>query len=243
MRLTRALVPLALAGALLAGCGDSNQDSEGSGTPTTAPASNGVADLTPDEIVDKAAAALDAAKSYRMQGDINDEGQTMTLDFKVAGEDVLGSISMQGAKVELLSAAGQFYIRPDAAFWKQNAGDGAENIAKLMAGRWAKLSPKDEDFKGFFQLADPHQLLKPDGTLTKGQTKDVNGVSAIGLVDGSADGGTLYVATTGEPYPLLLEGPKGEGQISFSDFGATFADVKAPAPNEVVDLDKLLQGG
>jgi hypothetical protein len=240
MRFTRALVPLALAGALLAGCGDKADDGSAASAPTSAaPSENGVAALDPDKIVNKAAAALADAKSFSVKGDISTEGQQIGLDVKVAGEDVLGSITLGGATVELLRVAGEMYIRPDAEFWKQNGGAAGETMAKLLGDRWAKLSTKDVDFAGFFQITDAAEMLKPDGKVTKGETKTVNGVNAIGLVDSGSDGGTLYVATTGEPYPLMLEGPKNQGQITFGDFGETFDGIEAPASADVVDLDKL----
>jgi hypothetical protein len=240
MRFTRALVPLALAGVLLAGCGGGADDGGTPGASTSsAPAENGVAALEPKAIVDKAVAALGTAKSYSLKGDITTEGQKFGLDIKVSGDDVLGAMTIGEGKVELLRVAGQMYIRPDETFWKQNAGDAGGTMVQLMGDRWAKLSGKDADFKAFFQVAEPAELLKPDGALTKGGTKTVNGVNAIGVVEAGSDGGTLHVATTGEPYPLVLEGPAGEGQLTFGDFGTTFDDIKAPTAAEVIDLDKL----
>jgi hypothetical protein len=239
MRLTRALVPLALAGALLAGCGEGADDG---GTPgdapvSSAPADNGVATLEPKAIVDKAVAALGDAKSYSLKGDLNTEGQKIGLDVKVAGDDVLGNASFNGAKVELLRVAGQAYIRADEKFWQQMAVARGTTV-RSVGDRWAKLS-KDSGFEEFFQVTEPAELLKPDGTLTKGGTKTVNGVKAVSVVDTGRDGGTLYVAATGAPYPLLLKGSAGQGQVTFGDFGRTF-DIKAPAEADVVDLDKLM---
>jgi hypothetical protein len=241
MRLTRALVPLVLAGAVLAGCGGTDDGGGPGGAPTSsAPADNGVAAMAAPAILDKAVATLDAAKSFSLKGDIADDGQKIALDIKVSGEDILGSMTINGATVELLRVGGEMLIRPDEKFWTQNAGaDAGATMTQLMGDRWARLSSKNAEFEDFFQIAEPAELLKPEGTVTKSGTKTVNGVEAIGLVDGSSDGGTLYVATTGEPYPLLLQGPAGEGELAFGDFGATFDDIKAPAAADVVDLDKL----
>ncbi len=247
MRFTRALMPLALAGVLLAGCG--NQDggggTDGGGTPGGAPASaaptdNGVAALDPKAIVDKAVGALGSAKSFTLKGDITTDSQKIGLDVKVSGSDVLGTMTLDGARVELLRVGGQMFIRPDEKFWTQTVGDAGATMVQLMGDKWAKLSSKDADFQEFFQIAEPAELLKPEGTLSKGATKTVNGVEAIGIVEAGADGGTLYVATTGEPYPVLVEGPAGQGQLAFGDFGATFDDIKAPAAADVIDLDKLM---
>jgi hypothetical protein len=240
MRLTRALVPLALAGVLLAGCGGGADEG---GTPGDAPASlasaeNGVAALEPKAIVDKAVAALDSAKSYSVKGEIASAGQKIGLDVKVVGDDVSGSASVNGVQVELLRVAGQAYLRGEEKFWQQLASARGAT-AQSVGDRWAKLSGKDSGFEEFFQIAEPAELLKPDGTLTKGGTKAVNGVKAASVVDTGPDGGTLYVATTGEPYPLLLEGAAGQGQVTFGDFGRRF-DIKAPAAADVIDLDELM---
>jgi hypothetical protein len=237
MRIRYALVPLALAGALLAGCGG-----DGGAAPkpkSTAPTANGVSALSPTEILDKATAALESAKSYRIKGDIDSDGQKLSLDFKISGKNLLGSITSEGATIELLSIGGQNYIRPDEAFWKANAGDAGATMAQLMGDKWARLSTTDKNFTQLFKITDPSELLKPKGQLSKGETKQVTGGNAVAVIESGADGGTLWVATTGQPYPLMLEGPKNKGQLTFSDFGASFSDVVGPADTDVIDLDKL----
>ncbi|HEY2947710.1 MAG TPA: hypothetical protein VGJ53_04810 [Micromonosporaceae bacterium] len=243
MRITRALMPLALAGVVLAGCGgDGNRPSATTTTKSPAPTDNGVSALAPNEIVQKSIAALEGAKSYQMKGDIYSDGQQMYLHFKVSGKDLIGVIASQGTKVELLSVGGQNFVRPDEAFWKANAGDAGATIAKLLGSRWAKLSATDKDFRTLFKIIEPSELLKPTGRLTKATTKQVPGGTAIGVVQSGADGGTLWVATIGEPYPLFLEGSGGKGHITFTSFGGSFPDIALPAASEVVDLDKLKSG-
>ncbi|MEK8110175.1 hypothetical protein NKG94_49395 [Micromonospora sp. M12] len=75
--------------------------------------------------------------------------------------------------------------------------------------------------------------------MTKGEAREIDGVKTVGLVDGDKDG-TLFIATTGEPYPVRMEGgADSPGQITFSDFGATFDELKAPPANQVIDFDQL----
>jgi hypothetical protein len=64
MRAMRALVPLALATILLTCCGKDGARPEATPTPTD----NGVSVLTADQILERATAALKAAKSFRMGG-------------------------------------------------------------------------------------------------------------------------------------------------------------------------------
>ncbi|MFC8297261.1 hypothetical protein [Micromonospora orduensis] len=225
-----------VAAALLAGCGGGG---DGAQPESTAPADNGVAALAPNEALQRATTAVKNAKSYHLVGDIDNDGQKMTLDLKVAGSDLGGQVSTGEGTVEVLSVAGQQYIRPDEKFWAKNAGaQASDEMVKLMGDKWAKVSKKD-DLAQLFNIANIDELLKPDGTMTKGDAKEIDGVKTIGLVDGDKSG-TLYVATTGEPYPIRLEGGQdATGQITFSEFGATFDDVKAPPADQVVDFDQL----
>jgi hypothetical protein len=54
----------------------------------------------------------------------------------------------------------------------------------------------------------------------------------------SSDGGTLYVATTGEPYPIEITQASGNstGTVHFDEWNET-VDVKAPT--NAVDVSKL----
>jgi hypothetical protein len=238
----RVALTFAVATMLLAGCQGANNRQPASAGPTSVgPTENGVSGLSANEVLDRSKTALKQAKSYRLKGDHSADGVPLNADFRISGSDLAGRLTMKGANLELLSIAGQRYMRPDEKFMAISVGaDKAKAMAKLLADRWILVAADDKDMSEMFGLLDIDKLLKPDGPLTKGEATDINGVKAIGLVDGSADGDTLYVATTGEPYPLrLVDGKKPEGsQINFSDFGATF-DLKAPSESQVVDLEEL----
>ncbi len=68
----------------------------------------------------------------------------------------------------------------------------------------------------------------------------IAGTRAIALVSAGADGGKLYVATTGKPYPLQIipTDPKESGQVTFSDFGKQVT-VSPPPADLVIDVSKL----
>ena len=236
--------------ALLGGCG--SKDDGNAATPAapgattvsaapSTPAGNGVDALTGPEILAKAKAALTSAKSFHVAGAMTDKGEKMSLDFRVAGKEVYGTMNMEGAKVQLLSVDGQQFMKPDKAFWTLTAGkkEGAA-AAEVIGDRWVKVDKKDASFASLFTLTDVSKLLDADGKVTKGDAKDVNGTPAIGLHDGPKDEGTLYVATVGEPYPLQLAGPTpADGALNFSEFGETFPQIKKPAAADVFDMAKL----
>src|SRR5262245_41620594 len=115
MRAARYLIPLAIVAALVAGC-----DSKGNGgtvTPTT-PAvlsDNGIAAMSEQQIIEKALAALKAAKSVHIKGDIKTDDGVISLDLTLTDKkDGTGSMSMAGQKVELTKIGTDIYMKADA---------------------------------------------------------------------------------------------------------------------------------
>lgn len=233
MRLARFVVPAALAGALLAGC------SPKAATPSTSPSvAQGISALSAKEIVEKSSAALKKAGSYRMKGDVVNEGDKMAMDVKVQGSDILALISMgdQGS-ITLLVVGGATYFQADATFWNKTAGVDAKTYNSMFKDKWVKSKAGDTDLKEFTDLTDADKFLDSEGaeSLTKGENTTINGKAAVTLKDSGSDGGTFYVAAEGEPYPLRLDNGA-DGTIDFSDFGAKFDDIKAPAADKVISL-------
>ncbi|MCM0676048.1 hypothetical protein NCC78_15310 [Micromonospora phytophila] len=237
MSIRRTVITLAAAAVLLAGCAG-----RGSGESVwQAPADNGVAALEPAQILERSKTALKGAKSYRIKGDVIADGKRMGLDLRISGDDVAGNISMDDASVELLSVGGKQYMRPDEKFWEQNVGaEAAEQMTKLMGDRWSVVPERNKDFADLFGVTNLDNLFEADGTVVKGETKDIGGAQAVALIDEGGKGGTLWVATIGEPYPVRVESKEtGQGQITLNDFGTTFPQLKAPTEDQVVDLEKF----
>ncbi|WP_030435835.1 hypothetical protein [Actinoplanes subtropicus] len=247
-------IALLTLGGALAGCKGSGSDTAAAPTPTqvttsdaaaapeasaspAAPPENGVAKLTATEIVAKAKAALKSAKSFRAVGAGTDGGQKMTIDMEVSGTDALGKLTIgQGATVQLLSVGGKHYMKPNEAFWVKVAGApaaDAKKFANLVGDRWVIVSAKNADMKQLFNLVNIDEMVKLDGKLSKGTAKQIDSYQTIGVK--SSGGDTLYVATTGKPYPI--EEVEKDGKTTFSDFGTAFTDLKKPAAAEVVDLN------
>jgi len=239
----------ATAALLLTGCQSSSNNDGGGGVSTAAPpsvtpstaADNGVAALPADQILRRAQTAVKGATSYRINGDMKSAGQRATIEFQIRGSDLSGSLAMGAAKAELLEVGGRQYVRPNEQFWSM-IGDPrkAKELTRSVGAKWAKVPAGDKDLSGLFGAASIVELLNNVGKVTKGPAKEIDGVPAIGLVDNGPEGGTLYVATVGEPYPLRLEAQVlTDGHISFTDFGARFPALKAPADAEVVDYGQL----
>jgi hypothetical protein len=189
------------------------------------PASNGVAALEPDAILEKAKAALTEAKSFRVKGIVRDENQSFRIDFKIRGADLLGAMTMGKAKIEVLRVGKQQFIRPDQAFWKMSTGSAkqAETIMTVLNGRWVKVSAKDKNFTELFSVTDVDKLLDPDGKVVKGEIQTIDGKQAIALKDSGRSparcssrpkGNRTRCASTAPPRPTAASGSATSGQRS-----------------------------
>ncbi len=221
------LLALALIAIALAGCGGSSSG-------------NGVADKTPAEIVTAAKVAADAASTVHVAGSIV-SGAPITLDMElVAGKGGRGQLSENGLSFELIQLDGTVYIKGSPAFYKKIGGTAA---AQLLQGKWLKAPAKSSDFASLTQLTDLRQLvdttLANHGKLAKGGITTVNGQKAVGITDASK-GGTLYIATTGEPFPIEItkDGASG-GKITFDRWNKP---VTLTAPANAIDVAQLQSG-
>lgn len=199
---------------------------------------NGVADKSAEEILTAAQEAARAATAVRVQGDLEEIRLDLAL---VRGEGATGSMAQGDMEFELTVIGDDVYLKGSEQFYEQIGGRAA---VTLLSGKWLQVPTTDEDFGSIAQIADMERLLNealdPDADrLTKGEVEEVGGQSAIGI---TADDGTLFVATEGEPFPLELRGDETRpGSISFSDWNEP-AELTAPDPDEVVDIGELQRG-
>jgi hypothetical protein len=228
----RGIVALAVLGALLAlaGCGGAK------------PSGNGVAAKSPAAILQAAKAAAAQAQSVHVVGTIDAAGKPISLDMELlAGKGGKGKISEDGFTLQLVQTAGAVYINGSAAFYRHVAGSTA---AQLLQGRWLKAPADSGELASLASLTDLARLvntaLAGHGSLSKGATSEIEGQPAIALEDASK-GGTLYVATSGRPYPLEIA-------KSGSETGKVILDrwdqpVQLAAPAGAIEVSKLQGAG
>lgn len=215
--------------ATLAGCGDSSSSG------------NGVASKSPIEIISAAKTAADSANSVHVAGSIVNAGTTIALDMELLrGTGGRGRLSQDGLSFELIEVGGSVYIKGSPAFYSHFAGGAA---AQLLQGKWLKAPANTGSFATLGSLTDLRKLLdstlSSHGTLAKGSTSTIEGQEAVGVKDLSR-GGTLYVATTGKPFPLqITKSGSGGGKVTFSHWNAP---VTVTAPANAVDLGQLESG-
>ena len=219
---------LLFAAAVLGGCGSSSSG-------------NGVAAKAPAEIVAASKLAADAANSVHVSGTIVSGRAPITLDLDLlAGKGGRGRLSESGLSFELIQAGGTVYIKGSPAFYSHVGGAAA---AQLLRGKWLKAPSTNRNFLSLGSLTDLRQLvdttLAGHGALAKGATTTVGGQSALAITD-TGKGGTLYVATTGKPYPIeVTKAGASGGKITFDRWNES---VSLAAPSNAIDLAQLQAG-
>jgi hypothetical protein len=238
MRARLVLVPLVLAAALLTGC--TTTKATPGPAPTTAKPDNGVAALSADEILSKAKTALSAASSFRIKGDMTEsDGTKTTVDLTVAKNgDGKGTFATSGLSFEIIKVGTDVYVKASEDFWKTFIPEKQQAAALLLLkGRYVKADATQAQFSSFGTVFDVNEMLKPEGTFTKGDVSTVNGTEVIALID-SKNNDKLYIATHGDPYPVRMESGPSSG-ADFSDINGT-ADIKAPSADQILDLKSLM---
>jgi hypothetical protein len=215
------------------------------GRAAAAPADNGISGKSPDQILASAITAGEHARSVHIVGNVIDGGQHIGIDAHFAGTRVDGRIRQSGVAFNLVVVGSKAYVKAGTAFWTKVGGTGGAAAAKLFANKWVEGSTKKG---GIFAGLTSSFSLKPllesfrsgHGKLeTTGATK-IHGQPAIGLRD-TTQGGTLYIATTGQPYPLSIQqSGRNSGLVEFEDWNAPLT-IKVPP--KFIDGDALAKLG
>jgi hypothetical protein len=207
------------------------------GSSSSGGSSNGIASKSPDQIVAAATNAVSSASSVHVSGAVPSSGQQISLDLSlVNGKGGKGSMSEGGLSFQIVVVGPEVYINGSSSFWSKFGGSAA---AQLLSGKWLK-APASGQLGSLATLTNTHklfnQLLASHGTLAKGKATKVQGQPAIGVTD-TTNGGTLYVATSGKPYPIeIVKTGSSAGHLSFDSFNQP---VSLTAPAKAIDISQL----
>jgi hypothetical protein len=225
----RRLAPVLVAAVVtlgLVGCGSSSGGS-----------SNGVASKSPDQIVSEATNAVAGVSTVHVAGTVLSGGQHVTLDLSlVNGKGGKGSMSQNGLGFQIVAVGQEVYINGSSGFWRTFGGAAA---AQLLSGKWLK-APASGQLSSLATLTNVEklfdQLLSSHGKLSKGKTTTVRGQPAVTVTD-TTNGGTLYVATIGKPYPLqIVKSGSDGGHLVFDRFNQP---VSLTPPAHAVDISQF----
>jgi hypothetical protein len=184
--------------------------------------------------------------SVKVSGAITNDGDETQIDIQTnADGDCTGTVGVQGGTTQLLGVGGDVWFKPDEAFWRENAGDTADQIIAAVGDKWVVVPTGEEGFDQFCDVDDlMDNILKDDddkSTYTKGDTSDVDGDKAVAVDDKDSKGtSTGYVLVDDPHYLVKIEKTEGDdtGTVTFSEFNKDF-DVEVPADDEIVDLSTL----
>jgi hypothetical protein len=213
-----------LAAGVLTGCGGSSS-------------ANSVASKSPDQIVTAASDAVNHASSVHVAGSIVSSGVPLSLDLNlVSGKGGRGEMSESGLVFRIVDVGQTVYIQGTPAFWQHFGGAAA---ARVLSGRWLK-APATGQFASIADLTNMQalmsELLGSHGFLSKRGVTTLQGHRVVAVSD-ETRGGTLYIAATGQPYPIEIKKQgSGGGQIVFDRFNQ---QVSLTAPTNTIDLSQL----
>ena len=141
----RVLATFPLALLTLAACGDSGEEPE-EARPS--------AESSLDQISEDAETAMREAGSFRVTGTDTRDGDRLSVDLRISGEECRGTIGIAGeGSFRLIHVGGVSYFKADEEFWTSQAGDRASARAamEMIGDRWAFDST---DPNGFGELCD-----------------------------------------------------------------------------------------
>jgi hypothetical protein len=229
MRALRTTICALLGASTVAACGVSGDSGDGAG--------NGEASKAPNTIVRDANNAIAHASAVHVAGSISNNGVPLTLDLQlVSGKGGAGQLSEAGLSFRVIAVGQSVYIQGTPAFWRHFAGPA---VARALDGRWLK-APAAGQFAPIVSLTNMQQLfsrvLLSHGVLRKDGTTTINGRRVVAVRD-STEGGTLYVAATGPPYPVeVIKRGAGGGRIIFDRINEP---VTLSAPAHARDLSQF----
>ncbi len=218
-----------------AGCGGG-----GGGGGTSATQSSALASKPASAVVAEAVKAAEAASWVHVSGQIHSSGKQVGVDLSIAkGKGGVGTVTLDGAKVDLVLIGKNVYLRASSAFWKQYAGN-AGAFAQLFADKWLKVPANNAQLGSLTGSANAKQLFKSlttnPGTLENQGETTYKGQSVVAIHDATKNG-TLYVSATGTPYPVAFvkTGPSA-GALTFDSWNQP---VTLTAPKGALDFSQL----
>lgn len=235
--------------ATAAGCSGSDSGTDQSASPTVSQSAsasptgpvepvgkpNGVETLEPQQILDRANKAALSARSVRIVGS-SPQASLDPVATKGASE---GTRSAGDTTLKTRAVDGVIYIKADEAYWTEAFN---KKKAKKIGDKWVAGELSNPKLASFKQTSTLRPLVKQFLQLDESaQVGDVGAAQNQPAVPITASIGTLWVATTGKPYPLLLTSSPDQpeaSQIDFTDWDKNVV-IKAPPKKQTISLADL----
>jgi hypothetical protein len=200
---------------------------------------NGVAAKSASEILQATRTAAQGASSVHVVTNSKiAHGESLALDASLAKEQGGAKVSYLGTSLEVIRSANSVYVKGNKVF---AARLGAALGVKIPADTWLTSTVKGPlaQTAAFTKITTELPLiLSGTGKVTKGTSTKINGQPTITIKQQhKLYTGTLYVATTGQPYPLKLTKTGEEtGEVTFTNWNDP---VTVTAPAHAVNITQL----
>ena len=196
---------------------------------------NDVQDLGPKRILAQATKAAMSARSVRIIG----ESPSASLDLVVTKDSSDGKRTAGDTTLKTRVVDGVIYIKADEAYWTEAFN---KKKAKKIGDKWVAGELSNPKLKSFKQTSTMKplltQFLRLDESAQVGEVGVAQGQPAVPL---TASIGTLWVATTGTPYPLQLNSSPDQPEVSevtFTEWNKKVV-IKAPPKKQTISLADL----
>jgi hypothetical protein len=217
-------VPLAvvLAVLALAGCGS---------------AGNGIASKTPAEILAASRAAATSATSVHVVSNASEGPLTATLNAQLISNGGRAQVSLLGLAFEVIRIGKTIYVKGSPSVYKRLG-----ITAKVPNGAWleAPAGGQLDQLAAFTDLTGELNRILParNDVLARGASTTLDGQHALELnATAKLFKGTLYIATTGKPYPIkLVKHGRETGQSTFSEWNKP---ITLNPPANTIKLSQL----
>jgi hypothetical protein len=231
-RVVRLGAAIALVALITSACSSGAKTTTGASTAHSQ--TNGLETKTAVAVEQAAADALKAATSVHVTGTGTSEGKPASLDVRLQGANVAGSITLAGVTVEVIITGNDTYLKADQAAYKAFGLPLAAQ--QRAAGRWAKITHQQMNLEQFSIAGLAAQLTKNNSPLQPAvEQAELEGKKVV--VISQQDGSKMYVSNTGPAYPLRADstGPDA-GRLDFTEYGV---DFHITAPSDAIDLTTL----
>jgi hypothetical protein len=203
---------------------------------------NGIATKPPAEILAAARTSASGASSVHVTLKASVGKAKATLDGSLAREQSYVQMSEFGRSFEMIRDGTVLYVRGNRVF-----DAGLEEALGVKIPRYTWLKGTTTGALGqLSSITNPAQelavILTGSGQLAKAHAAKIDGQPAIAVRQArKLSTATLYVATTGKPYPLQLRKIGTEsGQTTFTDWSKP---VHIDPPAKAVEISQLPKTG
>lgn len=233
--------------ALLAGCGgdDGNADDgdNGGSEESSEMSAEEFSQLEWEELRKIVEEDMASLESVRVNMSIQESGSDIQADIAMSTTGSCeGTLTVDGANVELLQAGGETWFKAEPAFWENNVPEGADQIIAAVGDKWV-VDPGE--YQQFCDLEAFLDNIVSDDDQSSGheisEPQDVDGEQVVQIdYENEGDPVTALVRAEGEHYIVEIDrnGDDESGTVAFSEYDEEI-QTEAPAEDEIVNLDEL----